>query len=595
MTDVKLISNHNLKNQILISDAERNHEEIKENQTDKLLKSFNLCNHLIEKLINDESFGITEYFECRPKPTRFVGIYDCSLYGMVTTYHACLSFYPQEIAKAIEITRECAEYCNQRRKKWSFSTAVADMLRTKQSYNAYTEEEAHAEMCYAGIMALRGVLNFIRDNNFLTMITGGLRFKAAYESIELCQKIAKYRKFENEELKGAFFQGTKLGVGISHLLLANIPKRLLSILQFIGYQGDREVGLKSLMDGCAETDQITIAGIICFAAITVYYLLLRYVLGNGSSEAEISAVEPLLNFYLQHYPNSIAGCYMKGRIFSLRGKVDEAMEYLTKAVEKPTQRLNIKVGIYCELACCHLMNGNYRGSANCMKVLRENSALTKCCFTYLEACYVLGIPNLTEEERQYGIELMKQTPELMVELCGQHIPFEKFVAKKAHQFFEQGHFLLFPEYEFLYLANFFMLVKFHPDKLQGIIDNVDKQLEALECRKDWIFYPDNYCLGMLIKGVCLKYLGDIPKSRRCFQEIINRENDIFSDVHVAMGAHLEMGNFDKKAGNPEEALKHFKAAKKKNFLWLEFRLHQAKYEAKKMIKAKQIAQRAKLN
>ena len=35
------------------------------------------------------------------------------------------------------------------------------------------------------------------------------------------------------------------------------------------------------------------------------------------------------------------------------------------------------------------------------------------------------------------------------------------------------------------------------------------------------FYWDNYCLALLLKGVCLRHRGDTGQAEQCFMEVIS--------------------------------------------------------------------------
>ncbi|GAB6027634.1 hypothetical protein CHUAL_001875 [Chamberlinius hualienensis] len=548
-----------------------------------LEKSLSLSQQLVGQLMDGQTVEIYDFINS--KTTKFEGVYDCVVYAASKFYLACLNMFPEEVAETIELVKDCSSYCNIKRKKWTITSAVAEVLKIKPSYSDYTEEEVHAEICYALLLTMRGILNFINDNNILSLVSGSYRLKLAHESYTTCNKLLKHHKFASKELQEVFTQGTKFGIGISNLCLSSMPKRLLSVLQFIGYRGDEKIGYEILLDGFLLSTSINVGGMLCFATITFCHLLARHMLGSGCSTADVMTVEMIFEKIKKKFPNSAITHYVEGRIANLNGQCDEAIDYLHKSIKRNASRITIQLLSFWEMATCHIIKGDCRAAAKQIRRMREETNLSKCCFAYFEASLLLSLEDITEAELRHATQLLEETPELMAEYCGKHVPFEKFTTRKARQFFAQDKYLLLPHYEFLYLVNFFALLTWQPDKLNKIMAEIDHQIKILNTRKEWQFYPDNYCLAMFLKGMCLKHLGNDSEASQCFQEVLDKESDIYSDVYLILFAHLEKGILDTEAGRLEEALAHFKSAKKRRMFWIEFRIHSAREKALQLLKS----------
>ncbi|GAB6020578.1 hypothetical protein CHUAL_003257 [Chamberlinius hualienensis] len=100
---------------------------------------------------------------------------------------------------------------------------------------------------------------------------------------------------------------------------------------------------------------------------------------------------------------------------------------------------------------------------------------------------------------------------------------------------------------------------------------------------DWSFYTDCYCVGIFIKGLCLKYLEKYDEAEHYFQDILSKENEIFSDVYLSMCAHLELAIVYTEIGQLEKALQQLKSSKKRRMFWAEFRIHQTKENVQRLL------------
>ncbi|GAB6020579.1 Tetratricopeptide repeat protein 39B [Chamberlinius hualienensis] len=547
---------------------------------DSLNRSVNLTTELVERLMKDETDEIFEFMNS--KSEKFEGVYDCIMYSLVKVYVAVFSLNSEDIADANSMVKECLDFCSTKRKTRTIVSTVADVLKIKPSYKHFTEEEVHAELAYGLLIGMRGLLDFLKSG-ILNLITGSYRLKLAFESIELCRKLIKHHSFASEKLADTFTQGSKFGIGLVNLCLSHIPKRLLRILQLIGYHGETETGIKALTEGCTDIQSVHFGAVMCFLAINIFTLSIKQILGNGCTEEDIAVLQPIIIDYDRKYSHSVFLHFVKGRIAYLKGQTEQACGYLQDGLAIETKRLTIKVILILERISYHVIQNECRKASKLVKKIRLETNLSPCSSAYCEAAMLLSCQDITDEERQYVTQLLEMAPDCLVEYCGKHIPIEKFLSKKARQYFAQDKFLMLPQYEILYYVNCFTLLARQPDNLRRVINEIDQQLAKLESRKEWQFYPDNYCLAMLLKGVCLKDLGQYTEAGQCFQDVINRENEIFTDIQLAMCAHLEKGILDTSQGNLEEALVHFKLAKKRRLFWIEFRIHQAKEHTYKLL------------
>ncbi len=114
------------------------------------------------------------------------------------------------------------------------------MIR-KTDYDAYTEEELHAEICYGECLLLKACLTFCEDETLVSFVRAGLKVRACFQSFREGWNALNERDWEtaDSEYKNDFESGVRLGIGAFNLLISLLPARIMRLLEFIGFQGNR--------------------------------------------------------------------------------------------------------------------------------------------------------------------------------------------------------------------------------------------------------------------------------------------------------------------------------------------------------------------
>ena len=75
----------------------------------------------------------------------------------------------------------------------------------------------------------------------------GLNIKAGYHSFQECCSILKNRQnWQNDQLQKDFESGVRLAIGTLNLLTSMLPAKIMKLLEFIGFVGNRDIGLQEL-------------------------------------------------------------------------------------------------------------------------------------------------------------------------------------------------------------------------------------------------------------------------------------------------------------------------------------------------------------
>ena len=151
---------------------------------------------------------------------------------------------------------------------------------------------------------------------------------------------------------------------------------------------------------------------------------------------------------------------------------------------------------------------------------------SKSVYAYYTAVCLLEIGG--KEERKEGIKLMKEVPKLRQKIAGKSIPLEvcpgplptkiyatynpqKFVARKARKFLQQGDRLALPLMELSYFS--LSIARAPGDVIeQKMLPLIYERLDILKAHESKTGkyegghgYWDDYCLARFLEGCCIRY------------------------------------------------------------------------------------------
>lgn len=500
-------------------------------------------------------------------------IYSALALGTLHFLKAFVTFDPTDIAAAVATLKRSTALCNRRRKKVSLKSKMG-----KKNYNSYTEEEVHAELCYAECLLIRGVITFIQDENMMNIVKGGLRFRKSFRVYKECTDILESRNWPNETLRKNFECGVLMGSGGFNLIISILPKRILKLVEFVGFSGKRDVGNKKLDEG--QKMQDCLRGPLCSLFVLTYNGFLTYLFGRGCTD--LAYLESVLKPWFAAFPESGVVALSKGRLENIKGNIREAIPLLEGALKIPLDWKNFYHLTYFELGWNHILLGDYRKTVPFADILYKENHWSKVTTTYSKAILLYSCNDITNSEKNEVNELLKTVPSLKKRYSGKSNPLEKFFIRKSDRYFAQNNWLLLPLYEMMYVSNYIMLVSGKMDILQPMLEKIEAALVEVKGKTDSKYYADNYCLAVLLKGLILKYMKKIPAAEECFKEVLQNHKKIKEDIYLPVCANLELGLICMENKNYSQADQYLKTAKKEKTFWPEFRIHQAREEIKAM-------------
>ena len=251
-------------------------------------------------------------------------MYHSISYSTITSLQAMMTLCATDVQAALEAAKK--------------SVNVSKRFRRKQSVLAwkkqpYTQEELHAELIFAEGLLLHAVLTFLEDENLVSFVKAALKIRRCYLAYQECHKLIGKVKFSSEKEKAHFESGVRLGYGVFNVLLSMLPPRIMNLLEFVGFSGNREVGFKELDIGLNIEDGLRTP--ICWLAVLSYDLVAVYAF--GLTDKDLRRSEQILQRALAKYPDSVMFLFFRAKYEQVCGRFYSAIEYYEKAIQCQAQ------------------------------------------------------------------------------------------------------------------------------------------------------------------------------------------------------------------------------------------------------------------
>uniref|UniRef100_A0A7N6FLY2 Tetratricopeptide repeat domain 39A n=1 Tax=Anabas testudineus TaxID=64144 RepID=A0A7N6FLY2_ANATE len=481
---------------------------------------------------------------CRTKDS----MYHALTYATILEMQAMMTFDPQHILAAGNTMKEAQAICQRYRKKSSFS-------------KNFTEEELHAEVCYAECLLQRAALTFLQDENMISFIKGGIKVRNSYQTYKELHTVLQSAGYTHGDNHGHFEGGVKLGVGAFNLMISMLPTRTLKLLEFVGFSGNKEFGLQQLQEGSAES---TFRSFLCNMLLLCYHTFMSFILGTG--EGDVEDAEKLLQPYIKKYPKGSIFLFFAGRIEEIKGNLDAAIRRFEECCEAQQQWKQFHHMCYWELMWCFTYKRHWKMAYFYADLLSKENSWSKATYAYMKAAY---LSMLTKDDcltfGETALTLFRQVPALKQKIAGKSLPTEKFAIRKARRYLTEDAIPLPapPLVKDLYLFCNCPVV----------------------CLSGSDFTIDDQCLLSLLKGLCLKHLGHHEEAEHYFTLVLCNEAQIKYDHYLVPNALLEHGLLCLEQGRKDEAIKLLEAAKQnyKNYSMesrTHFRIQAALHKAK---------------
>lgn len=542
------------------------------------------CSMDLEAALAEAKLGVNLFFnnkfteaEALMKPWATSSMYHSVGNSVFAYLEAMLTFEQQHIAAASDALKQCLMVCGRFRKKNTLTETIGKTFK-KVNYDQYTDVEAHAELCTAEAMLLKAMLTFIEDETLTSLIKGGMKIRNCFAMYKECYNILTQRQWESESSKVHFESGVRMGLGTFNLMISLLPGRVIKLLEFIGFSGNKQAGMQDLVAGCQS---LGIRQVLCVMTLLGYNLIVCYVLSH--KEGDLNFCDDLLVKQLKQYPDGVWFLFFKGRLEFMKGNLDEALMWYKKSWKSQNVWPQFHHLCFWELLWVNCLRLDWRESLLFATYLVEHSKWSRTIYTYQKASIMCMMKrsDLTSTELRTLDGLMKEVPKYKQRIAGKSLPMEKFACKKTERFFAQQSFLYVPAIELMYLWNLFKILGKHFQLADGVFRIVEENLNELEARQQkkassplTPYDADNKALLLLLKGACLRQMNSPLQALKCLETVVSMFKDLKEDLYLVPYAIVEIALIYVDEGKKEQAILALEDAKRNYSGYsLESRLH----------------------
>ncbi|KAM6972060.1 tetratricopeptide repeat protein 39B-like [Aplochiton taeniatus] len=529
--------------------------------------------HALELFLNNRFSDALDLL--RPRCNH--SMYHAMGYSSILVMQAGMTFDTKDMDTAMASLREALQTCQRLRKKNTIMETISNMFYG-QSASSLTEEEMHAELCYAEVLLQKAALTFL-DESLISFLKGGISIRNSYQIYKECQVMADIARESNKSSTLPHFSGgVNMGIGSFNLMLSLLPAKVLRLMEFLGFNGDREVGLAKLREGAANN---SLRSILSCLTLLMFHLYITVILGTG--EANLTESEALLEPYVEKFPNGALILFYIARIALLKGNFTFAQEKFQACIAAQQEWRQIHHLCAWELMWSFSFEQNWKEAYRYADILCKESKWSQAVYVFQKAAILSMLPAEDVEAMGENVpELFRQVNGLRLRLAGKSIPTEKFASKKAQRYNASVPLKLpVPALEMMYVWNGFTIVGKRPDLTESTLRTIEKAEEQLRDEPSPSeYHQDDVGVVQLLKGLCLRHLGRLKEAEACFTNVISSEDSIKHDDYLVPFTMYELGLLYKEQGNKEKAIAQIEKIKTdyKDYSMesrLHFRIHAA--------------------
>uniref|UniRef100_A0A8C9XNN8 Zgc:158403 n=1 Tax=Sander lucioperca TaxID=283035 RepID=A0A8C9XNN8_SANLU len=471
----------------------------------------------------------------RLRPRVNESMYHALIYATVLEMQAMMTFQPDDISNAGNTMKSASEVC--------------------QRSGCHMNMQLHAEVCYAECQLQRAALTFLQDENMVSFIKGGIKVRNSYliykELHSFIQSHNCLKGPSHVHLEG----GISFGIGAFNLTLSLFPPRILKVLEFAGFSGDKEFGLSLLHDGATG---MNLRSMLCALLVLCYYTFLTFILGTG--EGDVTEAERLLKPFRLRYPR-VSG--NKDHLFTGYITFQEAVALFEDGCKAQQTWKQFHHMCYWELMWCFTYKRAWKMAYFYADLLSQESRWSKAMYVYMKAAYLSMLAE--DEARPFGedeVQLFRQVPTFKQKIAGKSPPTEKFAIRKARRYKARCPIRLpVPVLEMMYMWNGFSMISKRPELTEGMMQTlVDAERTLLESPENE-YSLDDHCLIHLLKGLCLKNQGHLQAAEESFNKVFSSEKKIKFDHYLVPNSLVELSLLYIDQGRRDEAIKLLHKAK----------------------------------
>ncbi|XP_045542220.1 tetratricopeptide repeat protein 39B isoform X2 [Papilio machaon] len=534
------------------------------------------CEMAIKRFFNNDLESAMGIMKSRSSIYHSLGV---SIFEFIP---AVLTLDSAQVGRAIQSLKTTVQLCNQHRRSYTIMQTIGTMI-TKPNYSTMTDLEAHAELCFAESMLLQAALSVIEGEDIAAFLRATMKIKNSYNTYNVtllvrreCSRILEKKTWESLESRQHFHSGVRLGLATFNIMIALLPARIITLLEYVGYSGDKEAGLAELQTGAREPG---LRGVLCEIVSLGIQLVVSHFAG---ATPNFHQCREIIDAQLKVYPEGVWFLLFEGRLELLRGRCALAAATYRRVAETRHLWPQLRHLCYWELMWASAMMMDWRTAAEFAGRLIEESSWSRTMYCYAKAALLLQLgEDCTSAERNHVTDLLNAAPLYRQKIAGKSLPMEKWVTKRCARYSAQGGRLMMPAMELLCLWNMMSALAADVPTLQSLLKKIDIASELLD-REERLWpsalLADNRALIFYLRGCCLSALGMQLLAIQQFDKVVGLKNTIKSDTFLVPYAMYEAATCHYNLGEVDRAVRMWQDARKgySNYSLesrLQFRLH----------------------
>ncbi|XP_072930340.1 tetratricopeptide repeat protein 39B-like isoform X2 [Epargyreus clarus] len=543
-----------------------------------LATSLEQCEIALNKFFNNDLEGAIALM----KPWSKSSLYHSLATAIFEFIPAVLTLEPRQVDVAQAAVQHTLALCQQYRRSYSFVESLGTIIR-KPNFSMFTELEAHAQLCYAEALLLQAALAVLDGEDLAGLVRATLRVKSSHSNYKTCQQLLEGRRWEVGRSRQDFESGVRLGLATFDVLISLLPARLISMLSYAGFTGDRAAGLAGLERGSR-------AGGLRAPLCDLTLLAVQLVVGHFvDAMPDMQLADRILALRLQQYPDGAWFLLFRGRQQLLRGQAALALATYERVAAVPRLWPQLQHLTYWESMWACSIELRWREAAQFAARLLAESAWSRTVYAYTRAAFLLQVDDPTSAETLSIAQLMGNAASYRQRIAGKSLPMEKFVARRCQRWAAR-RWLPAPGLELLALWNLLPALAADRGRARAamqIVDQLNHQLRAgvgtVRLRGGERVSrtgprPDSTAVAHFLRGALHAAMGRERDALPVLNRVLELKNEIHEDTFLVPYAMYEIACCHVSLGDPARG-RHVLREIRRNFggylleSRLQFRVH----------------------
>ena len=482
--------------------------------------------------------------------------------SLILSLRFCFNMKGEYYKHAWDALMKAIHLINQSRKVRSTACKASGLL-FKSEYSDWTDENCHAELCFAEITAFHAALLIANDRSISGAIKAAMKLRTCHNTYLECKDILKNRKnWSSQEMKDHFESGVLLGLGLFGLGVSYFPSKMIKLLEIAGFNGNRSSGLSQIMK-CAQLTHGLRYPVVSLV-LSGYYGFADFFYGLG--EPDVSVIFSILDHWLPIAPKSLA--VQMGLAFKAtwQGDFDSACRYYDEYEKGQNLMKAIVYASRWQKMWLYAIRFNWPAAVEQSRYLAENCKWSPSMLYYVHACLLsmlveqLHSQNDQASARQFKCEMMssfKKAIKLKRTFGGKRSFHEKLVAAKAKSFLDNPSKIVLVPLDLMYMWNIFIIASRNSDYLPEMLSLIEEKLKYNTAQNN----IEIHAFLTFMMGVCYEYSNCPLMAVETFYKVIDLENELIEENHLIPQAYFEIGQIYRRSRDTQQAIQWYKKAK----------------------------------